>query len=66
MWQSFAKIGSGWDVEKSVDGKEEITRLKYNSLPLSIKRHAGDCNVLGLWFIYSSSCYSFVVIFVNR
>ena len=32
------------DVEKSVDGKKEITRPKYNSLRLSLRRYAGDCN----------------------
>jgi len=32
------------DVEKSVDGKKIKTRLKYNSLPLSLKRYADDCN----------------------
>jgi len=30
------------NVEKSVVGK--ITRPKYNSLPLSLERYAGDCN----------------------
>ena len=40
------------DGENLVDGKKikkikkfkKITRPKYNSLPLSLKRYAGDCN----------------------
>jgi len=34
------------DVEKSVVGnlKKKKTRPKYNSLPLSLERYAGDCN----------------------
>jgi len=33
------------DVEKSaVWNKKDKTRPKYNSLPLSLKRYAGDCN----------------------
>jgi len=32
------------DVEKSVVGKKDKTQPKYNSLPLSLERYAGDCN----------------------
>jgi len=31
------------DVEKSVDGKKIKTSVKYNSVPVSLKRYAGDC-----------------------
>jgi len=31
-------------VETSVVGKKDKTRPKYNSLPLSLERYAGDCN----------------------
>jgi len=31
------------DVEKSVVGTKDKTRPKYNSLPLSLERYAGDC-----------------------
>jgi len=31
------------DVEKSVVGKKAKTRPKYNSLPLSLEPHVGDC-----------------------
>jgi len=45
-WQIVAKIGPRlskiWWTEKTK--KNYITRPKYNSLPLSLKRHAGDCN----------------------
>jgi len=31
------------DVEKPVDGKKIKTSVKHNSVPLSLKRYAGDC-----------------------
>jgi len=32
------------DVEKPVGGKRKKTRVKYNSLPLSLKLYAGQCS----------------------
>jgi len=46
VWQSFAKDGLTLGTSKILWVKNEITRLKYNSLPLSLKRYAGDCNRL--------------------
>ena len=44
MRQSFAKIGLGTSKNLWWEIKEDKTRPKYNSLPLSLERYAGDCN----------------------
>jgi len=41
VWQSFAKIGPG--TSKNLRFEKDKTRPKYNNLPLSLERYAGDC-----------------------